>query len=226
MTLEELMPRISGDKAASYYIANVLREAIYRGILQDNEQLLQNQLAARMGVSPIPLREALKQLETEGLVEFRGRRGAIVSGLTLEDAREIYDMLTWLECGSMKVSFDLISNALIQEEEKLLDKMESEEDPVKWRDMNVLFHSSLYEPADRPLTLDTMAKLRRQVDRYIRNHLDSMRKESEEQHREILEGVQAHDLPRTIKALENHLINTSKDLQAYMRHTQQLNKSK
>lgn len=220
MTLEELMPRISGDKAASYYIANVLREAIYRGILQDNEQLLQNQLAARMGVSPIPLREALKQLETEGLVEFRGRRGAIVSGLTLEDAREIYDMLTWLECGSMKVSFDLISNALIQEEEKLLDKMESEEDPVKWRDMNVLFHSSLYEPADRPLTLDTMAKLRRQVDRYIRNHLDSMRKESEEQHREILEGVKAHDLPRTIKALENHLINTSKDLQAYMRHTQ------
>jgi DNA-binding GntR family transcriptional regulator len=225
MTLEELMPRISGDKAASYYIANVLREAIYRGILQDNEQLLQNQLAARMGVSPIPLREALKQLETEGLVEFRGRRGAIVSGLTLEDAREIYDMLTWLECGSMKVAFDLISNALIQEEEKLLDKMEKEDDPVKWRDMNVLFHSSLYEPADRPLTLDTMAKLRRQVDRYIRNHLDSMRKESEEQHREILEGVKVHDLPRTLKALENHLTNTSKDLQAYMRHTQQHNRN-
>ena len=63
MTLEELMPRISGDKAASYYIANVLREAIYRGILRDGEQLLQNQLAARMGVSPIPLREALKQID-------------------------------------------------------------------------------------------------------------------------------------------------------------------
>ena len=165
MTLEELMPRISGDKAASYYIANVLREAIYRGILQENEQLLQNQLAARMGVSPIPLREALKQLEIEGLVEFRGRRGAIVSGLSLEDAREIYDMITWLEVGIMKVSFDLISNALIQEEEVLLDKMEKEEDPVKWRDMNVLFHSSLYEPADRPMTLDMLAKLRRQVDR-------------------------------------------------------------
>jgi DNA-binding GntR family transcriptional regulator len=224
MTLEELMPRISGDKAASYYIANVLREAIYRGILQDNEQLLQNQLAARMGVSPIPLREALKQLETEGLVEFRGRRGAIVSGLSLEDAREIYDMLAWIECGAMKVSFDLISNALIQEEEKLLDRMEKEDDPVKWRDMNVLFHSALYEPADRPLTLDTIAKLRRQVDRYIRNHLDSMRKESEDQHREILAGVKAHDLPRTIRALEDHLVNTSKDLQAYMRHTQTRNR--
>ena len=220
MTLEELMPRISGDKAASYYIANVLREAIYRGILHDNEQLLQNQLAARMGVSPIPLREALKQLETEGLVEFRGRRGAIVSGLTLEDAREIYDMLTWLECGAMKVSFDMISNALIQEEEKLLDRMEKEEDPVKWRDMNVLFHAALYEPADRPLTLDIIAKLRRQVDRYIRNHLDSMRKESEDQHREILAGVKAHDLPRTLRSLEDHLVNTSKDLQAYMLHAQ------
>ena len=223
MTLEELMPRISGDKAASYYIANVLREAIYRGILQENEQLLQNQLAARMGVSPIPLREALKQLEIEGLVEFRGRRGAIVSGLSLEDAREIYDMITWLEVGIMKVSFDLISNALIQEEEVLLDKMEKEEDPVKWRDMNVLFHSSLYEPADRPMTLDMLAKLRRQVDRYIRNHLSSMRKKSEEQHREILAGVKAHDLDRTLKALESHLVNTSKDLQAYMRHVQNRN---
>lgn len=143
MTLEELMPRISGDHAASYYIANVLREAIYRGILQENEQLLQNQLAARMGVSPIPLREALKQLEIEGYVEFRGRRGAIVSGLSLEDAREIYDMMTWLETGVMRLSFNLISNALIQQEEELLDRMEHEDDPVKWRDMNIVFHQSL-----------------------------------------------------------------------------------
>ena len=226
MTLEELMPKISGDKAASYYIANVLRKAIYRGVLEENEQLLQNQLAARMGVSPIPLREALKQLEIEGLVEFRGRRGAIVSGLTLDDAREIYDMLMWLETGVMRVSFELISNALIQDEEKLLTAMESEPDPVKWRDMNVLFHSSLYEPADRPQTLDMIAKLRRQVDRYIRTHLDSMRKESEEQHRAILEGVKAHDLEKTISALESHLINTSKDLQAYMRHYQNKQKDK
>ena len=218
MTLEELMPRISGDKAASYYIANVLREAIYRGILRDGEQLLQNQLAARMGISPIPLREALKQLEIEGLVEFRGRRGAIVSGLTLEDAREIYDILAWLETGVMKIAFNQISNALIQEEERRLAEMEREDDPIKWRDLNALFHTSLYEPADRPMTIDMIIKLHHQVDRYIRNHLSSMRKESEEQHREILESVKAHDLPATIRALESHLLNTSKDLQSYMRH--------
>ena len=50
-----------------------------------------------------------------------------------------------------------------------------------------------------------------------------MRKESEEQHREILAGVKAHDLDRTLKALESHLVNTSKDLQAYMRHVQNRN---
>lgn len=50
-----------------------------------------------------------------------------------------------------------------------------------------------------------------------------MRKESEEQHREILAGVKAHDLDRTLRALENHLVNTSKDLQAYMRHVQNHN---
>lgn len=218
MTLEELMPRISGDKAASYYIASVLREAIYRGILRDGEQLLQNQLAARMGVSPIPLREALKQLESEGLVEFRGRRGAIVSGLTLEDAREIYDILIWLETGVLKIAFDRISNTLIQEEFKRLEEMEHEDDPIKWRDLNTLFHTSLYEPADRPMTIDMIIKLHHQVDRYIRRHLSSMRKESEDQHRQILEGVKAHNLAGAVKALESHLLNTSKDLQAYMRH--------
>ncbi len=217
MTLEELMPQIDGDHAASYYIADVLREAIYRGILQEGEQLRQSHLAAQMGVSPIPLREALKQLESEGLVEFRGHRGAVVTGLSLEEAREIYDMLIWLETGMLRVAFDYISKTLIAKEEQLLDQMEQEEDGVKWRDMNVQFHSALYEPGDRPMTLGIIDKLRCQVDRYIRLHLMSMRQESQLQHRQILEAVKAQDLEAAVAALSNHLENTSKDLQAYMR---------
>ncbi len=217
MTLEELMPQIDGDNVASYYIADVLREAIYRGILKEKEQLRQSHLAARMGVSPIPLREALKQLESEGLVEFRGHRGAMVAGLSLEEAREIYDMLIWLETGILRVSFDYISNSLIAKEEKLLTQMEQEEDPVKWRDMNVQFHSALYEPGDRPITLEVISKLRCQVDRYIRRHLMTMREESQLQHRQILAAVKNRDLEGAVAALTNHLENTSKDLQAYMR---------
>ena len=81
-TLEELAGRMSGDTSAPHHIAAVLRDAIYRGVLEEGGPLHQARIAQSLGVSPIPLREALRLLETEGLVEFRGYRGAFVTELS------------------------------------------------------------------------------------------------------------------------------------------------
>lgn len=215
-TLEQLIPIHMKDNAAPYYIANILREAIYRGILAEGEALHQSLLAERLKVSPIPLREALRLLEMEGLVDFRGRRGAIVTGLTLEEAREIYEMLTALEVSVLRVAFPSISKNVVATAGRLLDEMEHQTDCIVWREQNIVFHNSLYESADRPLTLDMIARLRQQVDRYIRLHLESMREESQRQHRQILEAVRAQDLHAAMAALGNHLENTSRDLQNCM----------
>ena len=216
-SLEQLIPIHLKDNAAPYYIANILREAIYRGILTEGEALHQSQLAERLKVSPIPLREALRLLEMEGLVDFRGRRGAIVTGLTFEEAREIYEMLSALEVNVLRIAFPTISDSIIAEAERVLDEMKCQSDCIVWREQNILFHTLLYESADRPLTFDSIARLRQQVDRYIRLHLESMREESQEQHRQILEAVKKKDLGAATAALANHLENTSKDLQSYMR---------
>jgi DNA-binding GntR family transcriptional regulator len=80
----------------------------------------------------------------------------------------------------------------------------------------VEFHNALYESANRPLTLKMIARLRRQVDRYIRLHLQSMREESQRQHRKILEAVRAQDMAAATAALTFHLESTSRDLQSYM----------
>ncbi len=218
--LEELAGRISGDISAPHHIANVLREAIYRGILGEGKPLHQAQIAARLGVSPIPLREALRLLETEGLVNFRGYRGAFVTELSLEEARELYEMVAALETSLMRIAFPGITNRIIEEAGGVLDKMEAEDDCIRWRDLNFLFHTLLYEPADRPLTLDMVARLRQKTDRTIRTHLASMRKESERQHRDLLEAVTARDLKKSIEALANHLAYTSNDLQSWMRSEQ------
>ena len=215
--LERLIPVHLKDSAAPYYIANILREAIYRGLLAEGEALHQSQLAERLKVSPIPLREALRLLEMEGLVDFRGRRGAIVTGLSLEEAREIYEMLAALEASVLRTAFPTITPNVVAAAEHLLDEMELEPDCIVWREQNVLFHTSLYESADRSLTLDTIARLRRQVDRYIRLHLETMREESQQQHRRILGAIRAGDVEAAVSALVDHLENTSKDLQAYMR---------
>jgi len=218
--LEELAGRMSGDTSAPHHIANVLREAIYRGILEEGRPLHQSQIAHRLGVSPIPLREALRLLETEGLVEFRGYRGAFVTELSLEEARELYEMVAALETSLMRIAFPGITRRIIREAEEVLERMESEDDCIRWRDLNFLFHTLLYEPAGRPLTLDTVARLRQKTDRTIRTHLDSLRKESEHQHREILEAVAAGDLEKSVATLAHHLAYTSNDLQSWMRAEQ------
>ena len=219
-TIEELAGRMTGDTSAPHHIANVLREAIYRGILEEGKPLHQTQIAHRLGVSPIPLREALRLLETEGLVEFRGYRGAFVTELSLEEARELYEMVAALETSLMRIALPGITGRIIREAGEVLERMENEDDFIRWRDLNFLFHTLLYEPADRPLTLDTVARLRQKTDRTIRTHLDSMRRESEQQHREILEAVAAGDLERSVAALAHHLAYTSNDLQSWMRAEQ------
>ncbi|MFP4482792.1 MAG: GntR family transcriptional regulator [Thermovirgaceae bacterium] len=216
-TLKDLARKMSGDSSAPHHIANILREAIYRGIFIEGSPLHQAQIAMKLGVSPIPLREALRLLETEGLVEFRGYRGAFVTELSLEEARELYEMISALETNLMRIAFDRITRRIVEEAEDVLDAMERETDCIRWRDLNFLFHALLYEPADRPLTVDTVSRLRQKTDRTIRDHLGSMRKESERQHREILSAVAAGNLEASLAALKKHLEYTSNDLQSWMR---------
>ncbi len=215
--LEDLARKMSGDSSAPHHIANILREAIYRGFFNEGSPLHQGQISQKLGVSPIPLREALRLLETEGLVEFRGYRGAFVTELSLEEARELYEMISALETNLMRIAFDRITRRTIEEAETVVAAMEKETDCIRWRDLNFLFHALFYEPADRPLTVDTISRLRQKTDRTIRDHLDSMRKESERQHREILSAVAEGNLEASVTALKKHLEYTSNDLQSWMR---------
>jgi len=220
MNLEELAARLSGASSAPYFIANVLREAIYRGIVEEGKPLHQATLAQRLNVSPIPLREALRLLETEGLVTFRGSRGAVVTALSLEEARELYEMIVALETNLMRIAFPKITRRVLEDAASTLDEMEAEKDCIRWRDLNQVFHNLFYEPADRPLTLDMLARLRQKTDRTIRLHLASMRIDSQKQHREILAAVELKDLEKAVGALSNHLVYTSNDLQSFMRTEQ------
>ena len=220
MNLEELASRIPGASSAPYYIANVLREAIYRGILEEGKPLHQATLAQRLNVSPIPLREALRLLETEGLVSFQGYRGAVVTTLSLEEARELYEMIAALETSLLRIAFPKITRRTLEEAASVLEEMEDEKDCIRWRDLNQVFHNLFYEPADRPLTLDMLARLRQKTDRTIRTHLSSMRVDSQKQHREILAAVESKELEKAVVALYSHLIYTSNDLQSFMRTEQ------
>ena len=74
-----------------------MREGILNGTYAEGEQLRQDAIAADLGVSRIPVREALRQLEAEGLVVFSPHRGAIVSSLSLKEIRELFELRAEIE---------------------------------------------------------------------------------------------------------------------------------
>ena len=85
-------------------IADALREAIVRGIFQEGQSLRQDEIATQFGVSRIPVREALRQLEAEGLVTLHLNRGAMVSALSPAEAQEIFEIRSALEVKAIQLA--------------------------------------------------------------------------------------------------------------------------
>ena len=105
MNLNDLAANVlQQQRSTPDLIADALREAILRGIFQEGQSLRQDEIATQFGVSRIPVREALKQLEAEGLVTLHLNRGAIVSVLTAQEAQEICEIRSALEVKAIQLA--------------------------------------------------------------------------------------------------------------------------
>ncbi|NTG32083.1 GntR family transcriptional regulator, partial [Agrobacterium rhizogenes] len=91
-------------KSAPELVRDGLREAILTGAYEEGQQLRQDELAEQFGTSRIPVREALRQLEGEGLVELHANKGAVVKGSSVEDVLEMLDIRIALECRALKLA--------------------------------------------------------------------------------------------------------------------------
>jgi DNA-binding GntR family transcriptional regulator len=203
-------------------VATTLRDAIVRGVLRAAEPLKADEIAAQLGVSHIPVREALRQLEAEGLVTIYPNRGAIVASLSERDILEIYGIRKTLETAALQHSLQHISPAALRRASSILDEYELETDTRRWGDLDLEFHATLYALEERPRLLGIINTLRNQVDRYF--HVFPLavkqRQDFQRDHRAILEACRAHDLERAVTALEAHLERTAQVLVAGVRDVQ------
>ena len=101
-------------------VYNSIREKILAGYYNENEELKENAIAAELGVSRTPVREALRQLELEGLVNIIPNKGAYVTGITKKDIHDIYTIRSYLEGLCAKWACENITNAQIEELEEIL----------------------------------------------------------------------------------------------------------
>jgi DNA-binding GntR family transcriptional regulator len=202
--------------------ADALRQMIVRGEIKEGEPLRQDTLATQLGVSRIPVREALLQLEAEGLVTFYPRRGAVVSTLSVSEIGELFEMRALLEPALLLKALPHITPDVLVQAAEILETYDTalrRHQVSRWGELNWRFHSTLYAPADRPRTLAAVESLHRLTDRYSRMQLALTHGEStaDEEHREILALAKRRDARRAPAFLSAHIRRAGHALVTYLR---------
>ena len=204
-------------------VSNVLREKILRGELKAGDQLVQHAIATELGLSRIPVREALRQLEAEGLVKIVDHRGAVVSALSADEILEMFEVRMLLESHLLRLAIPRMTDEDFEEAERTLtsytNSLRKEETVEDWGALNWRFHSCLYEAANRPRILSMAESIHNNADRYVRLHLLLVHEttRANDEHKEILLFSRQRDVDAACRALERHIEYAGKSLAEYLR---------
>jgi DNA-binding GntR family transcriptional regulator len=213
-----LLPAAPPRESTSRVIAEALRAAIVDGTLAPGAPLRQDAIARHFSVSAIPVREALRQLESEGWARAAVHKGATVAPLSADEAREIYEIRSALESLALALAIPLHSEATLRESASLCRAAEREADPSLYVARNAAFHMSLYAPAGRPQLEEMIGTLHRRGERYLRLKfgLPSYKGESDNEHAELLDAVQRRDIPAAQSQVVAHLLGTGELLHRFL----------
>ncbi|OIR02402.1 Glc operon transcriptional activator [mine drainage metagenome] len=203
------MPQIN-RVSASDHIADALRGAIVDGLIPVGEPLKQDEIAARFQVSKIPVREALKRLEAEGLVTFIQNRGAVVAIMSTEEIGEYLDIRAVLEGKAAELSAPNITPGTLELAADYLDKFRQETSPREWANLNWYFHATLYRDANRPILMTELRTLYNKLERYIRtllalNHAETPKTHCE--HAAILDAFARRDAKAAAELTRSHVLD-------------------
>lgn len=184
-----------------------IRDRILCGEYPEGSPLRQDALARALGVSRIPVREALRQLEAEGLVTINPHQGATVSTLSFEEVQELFELRALIESDLLRRSLPHLTMEVLKRAELILDDYEAAlraGDVAAWGELNWEFHSTLLSPAGRPLSLGVAESLQNQSDRYIRLQLSLTEGQARasDEHRAILDVVGSGRPDREDRACE------------------------
>src|SRR5215470_13240393 len=194
-------------RSAPVAIAEGLRAAILSGALAAGTQIRQEHVAAQYGVSHIPVREALRRLEAEGLVTIHANRGAFVSRLDAADARDIGDMRAALETLAARLAVPRAREGDLAAAEAAIAAGDASQDLAQWSDANWAFHRALYAPCARPRLIAAIETLWRNIDRYLRVvwQAADYQHRSQAEHRAILAAYQAREPERAAALVGAHV---------------------
>lgn len=190
-----------------WIVAEAVRADIAEGRVPPGFALRQEELAERFGVSRIPVREALRQLEAEGIVTVRANRGAFVRSFTPEELSEIFDLRIMLETDLLRRAIPAMTD---DDRERIEAAVEGGGIARRghWRrELDRRFHEALYEPAGRPLQLAMVMKLRDSIAHYApaEDHMRRLTEDWLDDHRKIAAACASLNPDEAVRVLRHHL---------------------
>ncbi|MBP3864811.1 MAG: GntR family transcriptional regulator, partial [Pseudomonas sp.] len=177
-------------------IEETLRNAILDGRLPCGTAIRQEALAKLFGVSRMPVREALRQLEAQGLLQVVQYKGAVVAPLIEDNSLETYELRQLLEAQALRLSVPLLSKEDFEEAEGYIEALEIEKDFGKIGTLNRQFHQALYCKAPNKKLLALIEAGLIEEERFLRFNLEQMNlgKLCQDDHRALLRYARARDV--------------------------------
>lgn len=186
-----------------------IRKAILQGVFRPGERLNQDLIAQALGVSRMPVRASLRQLESEGLVSMSPHRGATVSVLRPREIAEIYELRILVEGHLVEHAVNRLSDAALEALEAIAHELDNDPQLPDRLDRRKEFYERLYEHAERPRALAMAKQLRDSVGRYLL----LIPADSLHPHEGFLTYLRAHDAVGAREWLVAHLGSVSRKLQ-------------
>ncbi len=221
---EQFLREILGNEQPPAHLARAvieekLRSAILDGRLPAGVALRQQELATLFGVSRMPVREALRQLEAQSLLRVETHKGAVVAPLINEDATDAYALRILLESEALRLSIPLLTADDIKMARGYIEQLEIEDDYAKIGTLNRLFHMALYSRAPNKRLLKLVEDGLNEEERFLRFNLKYMGlgKLSQHDHYELLNMAEAGAVEATVSALAHHLNRGVEAINEYLK---------
>jgi len=215
---------VSGEIADRYSLRgkvfHTIRENILSGRYEQHEELKENTIAKELGVSRTPVREALRQLELEGLIRIVPNKGAYVTGITEKDMWDIYVARSLLEGRCTKWAAQNITAEQLKKLEENLELSEffaAKQNYLQVCELDSQFHEILYQASNSRTFNHLLSDFHHYVERVRRISLatDGRAVKSNEEHRRILDAIYSKNCQLAEELATEHVLNTLKNMESY-----------
>ncbi|TJX04146.1 MAG: GntR family transcriptional regulator [Mesorhizobium sp.] len=190
-----------------------LQRAVRLGRYRPGERLIPEEIAAEIGMSRMPVREAFRRLASDGLVVLRPNRGCVVAGLTVDELYEIFEIRSVLEGLAVRLAMPRIDEEELEDLERLLDRMEraSQSGSSDWVVRHQEFHGRICALSQRPKLIHQISALHAVIESYMRIWFDYVEKPltAREEHAAVIAALRSGDAGQAEQVMQEHILGTA-----------------